>query len=1233
MMSLRRIFGLILLFLFFEVVVAVLAMILAPEVSLFLACAAMTGLALLVWLLVVLILRLAARGRSSGPESATQQPQRPAPEPRALVSDAFTTELRALIREADGRLAASPAATAGRSAKPTVASLPLYLIVGAPEAGKTSTLANSGLEPQLLAGDSNRDSIVVPTHLCNLWFAAGAVFADVSGPLFLDEPDRWETLLRVLCGRQRRSLWRRILGDGPKQQNVKGVLLFCDANGFMRGNDPQAAALRSRKTRERLQTVGAVLGYEFPVYVVTSKSDAIPYFAEYFAHLSDTEDQRVLGATLPFEPVAPSGAAEVYVEAENRRLSDFFNRLYASVADKRMLLLARENESARKSLVYEFPRELKRIRGELVAFLVDVFRPNPLQCGPRLRGFYFSGVRSVVHAVMIEEVPGEHPEARVGADATVFFGNMSSAAMLQSLASPQSASAPTTVRRWAFVAELFNNIITRDHMAPSAPVDRRVEIYRTFALGLLSLLLLILCFAWTISWSSNRTLLNETESTIATFSNKAPDAATYESLQDMDALRVRLATLEQYEEDGPPTHMRWGLYAGNRALPAVRRVYFDRFRRVFLNRMLPSFSGLLAQPASRDYNDIYDHLKVYRMITSGECRPSEKPLDHTLPEMWPGSAALSPDGVALANRQIRFYISELVAKDPYQRQVPEDQAAIKQAQAYLMTFKGPDKMLRGLVEELNHEHEAISLAQYASNYREVLSGPDHVDYAYTRPGWDAIHKRIQEHHLASVGEPCVLGAGAIPTVWMPGSSFEKEIEGQYVKDYIQLWKQFVGTQDVLPYQGFADAARKLQVLSDNNRSPLLAAIFMISANTNFASDANPMAQEAKKQVERSVGNRLSYLFPRTARAEREIKQVTDAAPAPVFPVVADIARAFQPAQAVVSPANADRWLSEANRGYVTALGDLGDAFRAMGPRPDPIADQGAYDQAYKAADRAWAAVRQLEQTFNNTPEQVDLDLRHLVEAPIERAKPMLPQNRGGAISAQINGAAQKFCADIDRTRRKYPFTPGAQEEAGLDELTRLLAPGTGTLAHFVSQAPMVNLLQKQGNVWVQNPSATQNLSARFLDSLNQLSQLSDALFAHGSGQPRLEYSLALHATGPIIFMVQVDGQNVRWNGGSATEPVRLSWPGAARGAKLIDQAPGQTLQIEENGVWDIFRLLDHGENPRPGSFTFSKIRFAGSDQQLQDVHLQPLTLQIQVDPPTAFGRGKWRLDCSPRATQ
>jgi type VI secretion system protein ImpL len=100
----------------------------------------------------------------------------------------------------------------------------------------------------------------------------------------------------------------------------------------------------------------------------------------------------VLGATLPMV----SYTKGVYAEQETARVSAAFDELFYSLADKRRLLPAREFDTDTLSFLFEFPRELRKLRPLLVRLLVDICRPSQLPLGPFLRGFYFSGIRPVV---------------------------------------------------------------------------------------------------------------------------------------------------------------------------------------------------------------------------------------------------------------------------------------------------------------------------------------------------------------------------------------------------------------------------------------------------------------------------------------------------------------------------------------------------------------------------------------------------------------------------------------------------------------------------------------------------------------------------------------------------------------------------------------------------------------------------------------------------------------------
>src|SRR5262249_574695 len=132
---------------------------------------------------------------------------------------------------------------------------------------------------------------------------------------------------------------------------------------------------------------------------VISKCDKIPFFSEFFRRLPDAESGQVLGCTLPFPEPGKTDAGEVFVEAEAKRLTASFRPLYYALAERRLSHLANEPDPRQRPSIYEFPRELKRIRSPLVQFLTDIFRTHSLGPRPALRGYYLTAVREVETAI------------------------------------------------------------------------------------------------------------------------------------------------------------------------------------------------------------------------------------------------------------------------------------------------------------------------------------------------------------------------------------------------------------------------------------------------------------------------------------------------------------------------------------------------------------------------------------------------------------------------------------------------------------------------------------------------------------------------------------------------------------------------------------------------------------------------------------------------------------------
>src|SRR5512136_723861 len=101
-------------------------------------------------------------------------------------------EVDALVREAESRLASSNLAKGAK-----LANLPMVFVIGDAGSTKTSTILNSGLDPELLAGNVYQDTTVIPTRVANIWFARGMIFVEPGGKL-LAEPQRWVRLLQRL---------------------------------------------------------------------------------------------------------------------------------------------------------------------------------------------------------------------------------------------------------------------------------------------------------------------------------------------------------------------------------------------------------------------------------------------------------------------------------------------------------------------------------------------------------------------------------------------------------------------------------------------------------------------------------------------------------------------------------------------------------------------------------------------------------------------------------------------------------------------------------------------------------------------------------------------------------------------------------------------------------------------------------------------------------------------------
>ena len=257
--------------------------------------------------------------------------------------------------------------------RPLVHELPWYVIIGAPGAGKTTVLLNSGLHFPLADGPGD-ESVrgVGGTRNCDWWFSSEAVLIDTAGRYTTQDSDRdadrtaWLGFLDLL---------RRHRPRCP----INGVLLTLSANDLLQAT-PERAAAHANDLRQRLDEITARLGIAVPVYVLVTKTDLLPGFAEFFDDFAHSDPQvrsQVWGATLP------SGAGAAQWRAEMDALEA---RLHEQMQEG--LGSARGNRRS-AAAIHAFPaqwRQLNRSALELLHGVVTLGQGTR----PMLRGLYFT---------------------------------------------------------------------------------------------------------------------------------------------------------------------------------------------------------------------------------------------------------------------------------------------------------------------------------------------------------------------------------------------------------------------------------------------------------------------------------------------------------------------------------------------------------------------------------------------------------------------------------------------------------------------------------------------------------------------------------------------------------------------------------------------------------------------------------------------------------------------------
>ncbi|MFK8257581.1 type VI secretion system membrane subunit TssM [Erwinia sp. AnSW2-5] len=477
--------------------------------------------------------------------------------------------------------------------------LPWYLIVGAPGAGKTTALINSGLDFPLsdAMGKSALRGIGGTRH-CDWWFTGEAVLLDTAGRYTLQESQRtrdaseWQTFITLL---------KRF----RPRQPINGVIMTLSVAELLsdsaEARHAQATALRQRMAELHQQT-----GIPFPVYIMVTKTDLLKGFLRYFARLDKQQREEIWGFTFSWEPDRQNDRRlHAQFEQQFQRLS---SRLMADLSDK----MAQEGDLTQRAECFQFPQEFSALRPLLAEYLDIVFSPENSETPWVARGLFFtSGTQ--------EGLPFDRVMGELSRKLQLPQPQGQSIASWDSV--NRSAPIPANNGQSYFIHGLLRDVVFKErHLAGSdRSWEQRNRLLHWAGYGVLGVALVSASALWITSYYKNQHYLAQVSARLPAVTQEAVQLTrnNHGNILDLLPFLNRLVALpesSQFSLEAPPLSLRGGLYRGDQISDATWGLYQGALKALLLPRVAQTISQTLRSDDGKDAEFSRNALRAYQML-------------------------------------------------------------------------------------------------------------------------------------------------------------------------------------------------------------------------------------------------------------------------------------------------------------------------------------------------------------------------------------------------------------------------------------------------------------------------------------------------------------------------------------------------------------------------------------------------------------------------------------------
>lgn len=1031
----------------------------------------------------------------------------------------------------------------GESGRDAVYSLPWYVVAGGPRSGKSSLVISSNLNFQTLPSQRQAEMRYVrPTPAIDWRVTSDAVFLDTAGRYQTEgiDGDEWSSIVDTI---------KKYRSNRP----LDGFVLVVNAETIVKGDDREIEEL-AKVLRARLDDTMQRVKVRFPVYLVFTHADTIEGFRDSFSSSKNEDKTLVWGATIPIEK---SDNAQAMFDSEYEILQD-------SVMKRRLVRLSAPFPPVRQLRIFNFPLHFGSARRKFGAFVNALFRPNPFSENPFLRGFYFTA----------------------------------------SPAGKGSPNAPVSVANGYFAERLFRDVVLRDKdMVKTFVAQRqRPPIFGWILTFLVLIIAGILLILSAISLATNRQLLNDAaDRGEKVLSMRKADAGkdvlsknedeTRREIVVTDELRSLMSQLDDYDRNGAPFYMRFGMYSGSAVyerslLPIYYSVIEQRFKAPALKRLeadLRKFadSQPVVNPAALTPKEeetlakYYDLLKAYLML-SGEYqnKADGAQVAAALKDYWSVDSKIPGDMKLVAEQNLEFWAKQVDrrAEDGNFPRISLNAKLVEDTRRKLQAFPAVYRYYSRKVTEISKDVDdkvgpttAESILARNGSDNSMITGRYTVPGAFTKAGYLQMRVAILGAEVELSGDDWVMGELGKKSVNLAQTTDSAKLQERYYRDYADHWLKFVKALEVKPYKNKADATAALQTFAQSN-SPIEVLAKEIAKNTNLSDQSDTLGWIdwiksffVKKNVAATGGSPPETEF-RALFTFIGTKEKPEAAPVTKY------------------------------RGV---LGQVYNDFNGVSEdRMKKIAEQMANDEDPIKLIARETAVTNLLAGFKDTPSGQAMGA--FLQKPIGNLKALLGADAQGQMVKIWN---EQIVPDAKELEKNYPFSDGTGD-TDLAKLTAFLAPGEGKFSKFYDEK-LSRYFEESNNQLKLKDTAEVKFTDEFIAYLNALMKVRKGLYGSGA-TPKFEYEFTLQPAKDATVEITIDGQPPITT--ASTGSVKGSFPaaGSAETGVLVNlgassgsstaappsnsntaSVPTSTgTQAKYPGTWGLFRFVD-ASKPQP----------------------------------------------------